>query len=308
MQQSEKKKETALPDIFEVYCFPRQTARLTVNYADGDGVFYFDDGELIEAQMGALTGEAALQAAARMKVDDFRLDLDVQIPPRTIYSAWADLLTGTPTEAAATVVSEKPVGMTGVSGADSGVIEMPDEDTYLMCEKIQVGQPDKRGVDKEDLAQITDTGQASTPGKLAKENSMNTIINQQSAQTFVPTSSTLLAGLSDYQGVQESLTATGIVMSGVVVDEDGVIVGEVGDADAAHAQTAYLIVGLEALVSSQFDLGPCEGALLDQDGVTMLISSACGLACAFVPAPRLPVARAFHDTRHALASLAGEIA
>jgi hypothetical protein len=38
----------------------------------------------------------------------------------------------------------------------------------------------------------------------------------------------------------------------------------------------------------------------------MLVTKAGGLSCAFIPVPRVPIARAFNETRRALEQLAGE--
>ena len=84
--------ETALPGIFEMYCAGRQTARLTVNYPDGEGVFFFEKGELIEAQLGELNGMEAVDQALRLQEEGFRVDLDVAVPPRTIFGEWGSLL------------------------------------------------------------------------------------------------------------------------------------------------------------------------------------------------------------------------
>ena len=46
----------ALVDIIQINCVGRNTARLTVHYPIGDGIFYFADGEVVDARLGNLIG------------------------------------------------------------------------------------------------------------------------------------------------------------------------------------------------------------------------------------------------------------
>ena len=123
--------------------------------------------------------------------------------------------------------------------------------------------------------------------------------------TVSPAPPPAVVSADDHRLIQQALAATGVMQSGLIIDEDGVVVSELGESDAALAQTAFMVAGLESLVSALFDLGPCEGALLDHNGAATMVTRANGLSCAFVPVPRTPVARAFNETRRALEQSAG---
>ena len=82
--------EVALPDLLQVYCSGRQLARLTVVHATGpDAVFYFEGGELVHAEMGALTGVDAVWAALEDDHGSFRADMGVSAPRKTITQHWS---------------------------------------------------------------------------------------------------------------------------------------------------------------------------------------------------------------------------
>ena len=84
--------EFGLKDLIQVYCTTRQTARLTLSYADGKAQLFFDQGELVHAQFGALTGLPAIKAAASRRGGDFHVDLGVSPPVRTITQNWAAIV------------------------------------------------------------------------------------------------------------------------------------------------------------------------------------------------------------------------
>jgi branched-chain amino acid transport system substrate-binding protein len=77
--------EVALPDLLQVYCSGRQTARLTVHHATGpDAVFYFEAGDLVHAELGSLTGVDAVWEALEKGAGAFRVEMGVKAPHRTI--------------------------------------------------------------------------------------------------------------------------------------------------------------------------------------------------------------------------------
>jgi predicted regulator of Ras-like GTPase activity (Roadblock/LC7/MglB family) len=85
-------KDLALVDIIQINCIGRNTARLTVHYPNGDGVFYFQDGEVVDARFGNLTGTDAVYHALRYNEGSFRIDTGIAAPTRTIYEQWANIL------------------------------------------------------------------------------------------------------------------------------------------------------------------------------------------------------------------------
>ncbi|MEW6733575.1 MAG: DUF4388 domain-containing protein [Acidobacteriota bacterium] len=85
-------KDLALVDIIQINCVGRNTARLTVHYPNGDGVFYFQDGEVVDARLGELSGIDAVYQALRYTEGSFRIDTGIAAPIRTIYDPWANIL------------------------------------------------------------------------------------------------------------------------------------------------------------------------------------------------------------------------
>ncbi|MFY9225050.1 MAG: DUF4388 domain-containing protein [Blastocatellia bacterium] len=85
-------KDLALVDIIQINCIGRNTARLTVHYPIGDGVFYFQDGDIVDARFGELTGIDAVYQALRFSEGSFRIDTGISAPIRTIYDPWANIL------------------------------------------------------------------------------------------------------------------------------------------------------------------------------------------------------------------------
>jgi predicted regulator of Ras-like GTPase activity (Roadblock/LC7/MglB family) len=85
-------KDLALVDIIQINCVGRNTARLTVNYPTGEGVFFFQDGEVVDARLGNLIGIEAVYKALGMEEGSFRIDAGVTSPTRTIFEQWASIL------------------------------------------------------------------------------------------------------------------------------------------------------------------------------------------------------------------------
>src|SRR5689334_12991967 len=85
-------KDLALVDIIQINCIGRNTARLTVHYPTGDGVFYFQDGEVVDARFGELTGIDAVYQALRYNEGSFRIDTGIAAPMRSIFDNWANIL------------------------------------------------------------------------------------------------------------------------------------------------------------------------------------------------------------------------
>jgi Domain of unknown function (DUF4388) len=85
-------KDLALVDIIQINCIGRNTARLTVHYPIGDGVLYFQDGDIVDAHFGELSGIDAVYQALRFTEGGFRIDTGIAAPNRTVYEPWANIL------------------------------------------------------------------------------------------------------------------------------------------------------------------------------------------------------------------------
>lgn len=82
----------SLADIIQINCIGRNTARLTVHYPIGDGVFYFADGDVVDAKLGKLTGVEAVYKALEYDQGSFRVDSGIRAPTRTINDNWSNIL------------------------------------------------------------------------------------------------------------------------------------------------------------------------------------------------------------------------
>lgn len=294
MAQIEEDNQNILPELFESYQASNQTARLTVNYPDRTGVFFFQNGDLIDAQLGDQSGANAINQALQMTEEDFRVDLDIKIPPRTVFEPLDEILTD---------VSRHQT----VRRENGSVIPQAD---FSLAETHEQNQhaafSDSKTQAHNESANLTLNGRATimeATARQVEEIEMNIPVNVQTSQVISPPE----IKHEDSTGeIYRVLAATGMVKSGVVIDEDGIAVEEIGQEDASLAQTAFMIAGLELLVAAQFDLGPCEGAVLEKAGDTRLVTKSGGLTCAFIPVSRAPVAKAFNETRLALEKLAGE--
>lgn len=304
MGLNEESNDAALPDIFEMYCAGHQNARLTVNYPGGDGVFYFENGELIEARLGDLTGEEAVRQAARLPREAFRVDLDVAVPPRAIFTGWTDLMDGVEMEAEMPPerkVSARPQPVVA-EPVEAGSVTAATPDSSSPAVTVEREQPRQAQPHRSARPDQPAADQVSKP---AAEVQVRSAVKHSNPPTVSPAPPPAVVSADDHRLIQQALAATGVMQSGLIIDEDGVVVSELGESDAALAQTAFMVAGLESLVSALFDLGPCEGALLDHNGAATMVTRANGLSCAFVPVPRTPVARAFNETRRALEQSAG---
>lgn len=314
MNLPESNNQEALPGVFEQVCAGEQTARLTINYPDGDGVFYFAGGELIEARLGELTGEAAFRHAIQQPQESFRVDLGVTIPPRAIFTDWAALLNGENEKPEAHRDSGAETEVAGTEAAQQteeiSTAEAAMDSADISAGEVQENQNEYRdsaAAQKDNVTPIS-AGKSAIAENGARplvEVPVMSSVNQRIRPAVLPAPAASLTDPDDHSRIQAALAATGVLQSGLVIDEDGVVVSELGESDAALAQTAFMVAGLESLVSAVFDLGQCEGALLDQDGAATMVTRASSLSCAFVPVPRTPVARAFNETRRALEAQGG---
>ncbi|MFN0122841.1 MAG: DUF4388 domain-containing protein [Blastocatellia bacterium] len=293
------KNQTSLPD-FAGLCFDMwQSACLRVEYPSVQGMFYFAAGELVDARLGDLQGEEACRAALAQTPTGWRIDLDITIPPRSVSAALDTLLAAVETvlpeqnagEPRFMVASARPENVAGIA---SQTINLRDEDVFRHAPEPGGGagfRQTLRGEGGFTSPSITDQGRnmpvtanqtMRAPGAIGHDRMDNT----------------------PPAGGRDSLAEGFIARSGMIIDEDGVVVLEIGQPEQEIAQTAFMISGLEALVSAQFNPGPCEGALLEQNGSPVLVTQNHNLTCAFRPMPRIPVNRAFNEIRRALSACA----
>ncbi|MDX6272700.1 MAG: hypothetical protein QOD28_3923 [Acidobacteriota bacterium] len=73
-----------LPDLIRTLRAQRKSGRLQVEYADSPGAFFFEDGQLVDAQLGRLRGLEALYAALALDGASFNFNPLVRPPERSI--------------------------------------------------------------------------------------------------------------------------------------------------------------------------------------------------------------------------------
>lgn len=73
-----------LPDLVRTLRAQRKSGRLQVEYPDAPGSFFFEDGQLVDAQLGNLRGVEALYAALSLRGAAFNFNPLVRPPERSI--------------------------------------------------------------------------------------------------------------------------------------------------------------------------------------------------------------------------------
>lgn len=76
--------EQPLPDLIRRLRVQRKSGRLQVEYADGPGSFFFEDGQMVDARLGELRGVEALYAALTLEGGSFNFNPLVRPPERNI--------------------------------------------------------------------------------------------------------------------------------------------------------------------------------------------------------------------------------
>jgi hypothetical protein len=73
-----------LPELVRTLRAQRKTGRLQIEYPDGPAAFFFEDGQIVDAQFGSLRGLEALYAAVAMRGASFNFNPLVRPPERSI--------------------------------------------------------------------------------------------------------------------------------------------------------------------------------------------------------------------------------
>ncbi|HYP00119.1 MAG TPA: DUF4388 domain-containing protein [Pyrinomonadaceae bacterium] len=76
--------DQSLPDLIRTLRVQRKSGRLQVEYADAPGLFFFEDGQLVDAQLGSLRGLEAVYAALASQGASFNFNPLVRPPERSI--------------------------------------------------------------------------------------------------------------------------------------------------------------------------------------------------------------------------------
>lgn len=76
--------EQPLPDLIRRLRVLKKSGRLQIEYADAPGAFFFEDGQLVDAQLGSLRGVEALYSALSLGGASFNFNPLVRPPERSI--------------------------------------------------------------------------------------------------------------------------------------------------------------------------------------------------------------------------------
>lgn len=76
--------EQPLPDLIRTLRVQRKSGRLQVEYGDAPGLFFFEDGQLVDAQLGSLRGLEAVYAALALDGASYNFNPLVRPPERSI--------------------------------------------------------------------------------------------------------------------------------------------------------------------------------------------------------------------------------
>lgn len=85
-------KELKLPNLIQLNCLEKNTAKLTINSSNRFGVIYFENGEIVHAEFDPFIGEKAIYAMLELKDGQFKVENDIKAPTVSIRNAWSNIL------------------------------------------------------------------------------------------------------------------------------------------------------------------------------------------------------------------------
>lgn len=81
-----------LVDIIQMSCLGRFTMSLSISKGDEEGLIYFENGEIVHAEMGEVTGKEALYTMLEWNEGKFNSQMGISPPKQTISEQWEHLL------------------------------------------------------------------------------------------------------------------------------------------------------------------------------------------------------------------------
>jgi len=123
-----------LTDIIQLNCLARMKTALSVSKEDMEGIIYFEDGEIVHAQCGSKTGEAALFEILKWEGGDFSTLSGAEASTRTINRPWQELLIEG--------MRQKDEGAGGEGGGPEAVNLRETEDEEEDYEEDDFGAPE----------------------------------------------------------------------------------------------------------------------------------------------------------------------
>jgi len=83
--------DLSLAELIEFFCNQRKTGRLLVSYPRAPGFFYFQNGTIVDAKIGALNGVEAVYYALTLENASFDFNAAFEPGRRTIHQPWAQV-------------------------------------------------------------------------------------------------------------------------------------------------------------------------------------------------------------------------
>jgi len=84
--------ETPFTDLVQFYCQRRETVALVVRTSRGEGTFFIENGDVVDAHLGNHRGLDAIRTAMRLRDGTFRVDKNAVCPARAIHEPWTKVL------------------------------------------------------------------------------------------------------------------------------------------------------------------------------------------------------------------------
>ena len=87
-------RDISLTNLVQMEAQSGLTGRLSVQHAGDQAHIFFADGEIIHAELGAISGKEAFYQVLGWEDGEFELESDLVAPDQTIKQHWSDLLLG----------------------------------------------------------------------------------------------------------------------------------------------------------------------------------------------------------------------
>ena len=87
-------KDISLTNLVQMNAQSGLTGRLSVQHAGDQAHIYFSEGEIVHAELGAISGKDAFYQMLGWEDGTFDLETDLAAPAQTITMRWSDLLLG----------------------------------------------------------------------------------------------------------------------------------------------------------------------------------------------------------------------
>jgi len=85
-------KDLKLPNLIQLNCMEKNTAKLTVEHAGKFGTIYFQAGQIVHSEYDPDIGEKAIHRLLALTEGKFKVESGVRPPAITIETSWSNLL------------------------------------------------------------------------------------------------------------------------------------------------------------------------------------------------------------------------